>query len=57
MMSACLNWQWLTAETETNMRLPETGKLKYGLVVLKGQNQLCHVGSLALLVGRCAWVV
>ena len=24
------------------MRLPETGKRKYGLEVLKGRNQLCH---------------
>ncbi len=33
------------------MRLPETGKRKYGLEVLKGRNQLCHVHSLAFLVG------
>ncbi len=33
------------------MRLPETGKIKYGLEVLKGRNQLCHVHSLAFLVG------
>ncbi len=33
------------------MRLLETGKRKCGLEVLKGRNQLCHVHSLALLVG------
>jgi len=32
------------------MRLPETGKRKYGLEVLIGRNQLCHVHSLAFLV-------
>ncbi len=33
------------------MRLPETGKRKYGFDVLKGQNQLYHVHALALLEG------
>ena len=33
------------------MRLPETGKRKYGLEVLKMRNQLYHVHSLAFLVG------
>ena len=33
------------------MRLPETGERKHGLEVLKGRNQLCHVHSLAFLVG------
>ncbi len=33
------------------MRWPETGKRNYGLEVLKGRNQLCHVHSLAFLVG------
>ena len=33
------------------MRLPETGKRKYGLEMLKGRNLLCHVHSLAFLVG------
>ena len=28
------------------MRLPETGKRKYGLEALKGRNQLRHVHSL-----------
>ncbi len=33
------------------MRLSETATRKYGLEVLKGQNQLYHVHSLAFLVG------
>ncbi len=33
------------------VEVPETGKRKYGLKVLKGRNQLCHVHSLAFLVG------
>ncbi len=33
------------------MRLPETGKRKYGLEVFEGRDQLCHVHSLAILVG------
>jgi len=41
------------------MRLPETflakktGKRTCGMEVLKGRNQLCHVHSLAFLVGCC----
>ena len=33
------------------MRLPETGKRKYGFDVLKGRNQLYHVHALAFLEG------
>ncbi len=33
------------------MRLPVTGKRKHWFEVLKGRNQLCHVHSLAFLVG------
>ncbi len=33
------------------MRLPETSKRKHELEVLKTRDQLCHVHSLAFLVG------
>ncbi len=36
------------------MRLPETGKRKYGFDVLKGRNQLYHVHALAFLEGAVA---
>ncbi len=38
------------------MRLPETGKRKYGFDVLKGRNQLYHVHALAFLEGAVRWV-
>ncbi|DBB01111.1 TPA: hypothetical protein ACH3X1_001003 [Trebouxia sp. C0004] len=38
------------------MCLPKTDNRKFGLEVLKGRNQLCHVHSLAFLVGEIEYI-